>query len=70
MDNWIALGEVDAAFAVLERSRARGFLALLPQRDLLLGHDRAEALEAERRRLGTLYARGKPLATFLAEFRI
>jgi CHAT domain-containing protein/tetratricopeptide (TPR) repeat protein len=53
----LAAGEGERAFAVLERSRAQAFLALLAERDLTLGGDVPVELEAERRRLASLYDR-------------
>ncbi len=45
------------AFAVLERSRARSFLALLAEKDLNLFADLSADLERDRRRLAVLYDR-------------
>ena len=45
-----------AAFAMLESSRARAFLALLSERDLIFS-DLSEDLDRERRRLGVIYER-------------
>ncbi len=64
MDALLAQGDAAAAFHVLERSRARSFLALLAQRDLLLAaelppelaRERAEA-DAEHERLRAELAR-------------
>jgi CHAT domain-containing protein/Tfp pilus assembly protein PilF len=53
----LARGEPERAFYVLERSRAQGFLALLAERDLVFAADVPAELEAERRRLSTLYDR-------------
>jgi CHAT domain-containing protein/Tfp pilus assembly protein PilF len=56
LDGLIALGRSTEAFHVLERGRARSFLALLAERDLRLA-DLPPALAAERRRLNGEYDR-------------
>jgi len=49
MDLLLEMGQKDAAFAVMERSRARGLLAMIARRDLVFGLDLPEELEARRR---------------------
>ncbi len=49
------LQEPEEAFRVLERYRARGFLALLTERDLVFDADIPTALERERRRANLRY---------------
>lgn len=57
IEQLLAAGERERAFAVLERSRAQAFLALLAERDLAFGGDVPAELEHERRRLASLYDR-------------
>jgi CHAT domain-containing protein/Tfp pilus assembly protein PilF len=57
IERLLAAGEPERAFAVLERSRARAFLALLAERDLAFGDEVPAELEGERRRLASLYDR-------------
>ncbi len=50
-------GRPGDAFALLERSRARSFLAMLTERDLALSADLPQELEKSRERLVSLYDR-------------
>jgi CHAT domain-containing protein/Tfp pilus assembly protein PilF len=51
----LARGADEAAFSVLERSRARSLLAMLAERDLVFSRDIPIELERARRRLATEY---------------
>lgn len=53
----LELDRPEEAFGILERSRARSFLALLSARDLSFGADIPEELDRTRRRLANLYDR-------------
>jgi len=55
----LELGHVDRAFSALERSRARSFLTLLRERELLLGAEVPPELERERRTLAVRYDRAQ-----------
>jgi CHAT domain-containing protein/tetratricopeptide (TPR) repeat protein len=52
-------GRTEAAFDLLERSRARGFLELLARRDVDLGAEASAELVRERQRLAGLYDRAQ-----------
>lgn len=53
----LELGQPEAAFAVLERYRARGLLAMLAERDLLLDRDLPDDIAAARSTLRAEYDR-------------
>ena len=53
----IDMGRAEQAFAVLERSRARSFLAMLAERDLALAADLPVELRARRRTIGERHDR-------------
>lgn len=55
IDLHLARGDIEAAFHVLERSRAGLFLSLIAERDLVLGDGLARELESERHELMWLY---------------
>jgi CHAT domain-containing protein/tetratricopeptide (TPR) repeat protein len=55
----VEAGDAAGAFHLLERSRARGLLALLAERDLWLVDDVPSELERERRRAAADYDRAK-----------
>jgi len=80
VDVLLELGRRDDAFEALERSRARGFLAMLAERDLAFGADVPADLAAESARIAREYDRtlarlgreadpGRTLATRLVELR-
>jgi CHAT domain-containing protein len=57
IDLLVELDRIEEAFAVLERSRARGLLALLAERDIAFAADVPAPLEAEQRRDDAEYDR-------------
>ena len=57
LDLLVNLGRPEESFHVLERSRARGFLTMLAERDLVFTRDLPAGLELERRETNVRYRR-------------